>query len=245
MFQWNFSNIDWSQPGITNTRDEIIQILNSNPEQKQKLLTTISTVGDDSFLLPQDSNDHLAIKKDLNFNHSCDPNCGFIETLDSRLFIFALRDIYQGEELTYDYQCLEVETSFYNGLNCKCNSYKCRGVLKFNEYRNIDWRIVNYDNCSLYVKRKINELESRWFASTCCLRYYPSDNNSGKELGLTARTKIRRDELVAVYSDETVRVNKEEHYIRHRNDPNCYLSKNKVYAFDDIEAGSELTLRFS
>jgi hypothetical protein len=118
-------------------------------------------------------------------------------------------------------------------------------VLKFNDYRNVDWQIANYDHCSLFVKRKINELESRWFSSLCYLKYYPNDKNEGKELGLTARTKIRRDELVAVYADETVKPNKDDHYIRHMNDPNCYLSKNKVFAFDDVEAGTELTLRFN
>lgn len=40
-------------------------------------------------------------------NHSCDPNCG-VEKWDvngeERCAIFALRDIYAGEELTFDYK---------------------------------------------------------------------------------------------------------------------------------------------
>src|SRR4030081_4013769 len=40
-------------------------------------------------------------------NHSCDPNCEAIEE-DGRIFIYALRHIRPGEELSYDYQ-LEVD----------------------------------------------------------------------------------------------------------------------------------------
>src|SRR3982751_4345015 len=36
-------------------------------------------------------------------NHSCDPNCETIEE-DGRMFVYALRHIHAGEELSYDYK---------------------------------------------------------------------------------------------------------------------------------------------
>lgn len=57
-------------------------------------------------------------------NHSCDPNCETDEEGD-RVFIFSIRDIAAGEELTYDY-CL------YDGDDdapCYCGSESCRGSM--------------------------------------------------------------------------------------------------------------------
>src|SRR4051812_44894235 len=36
-------------------------------------------------------------------NHSCDPNCE-LYVFDDHLYIYAMRDIVEGEELTFDYQ---------------------------------------------------------------------------------------------------------------------------------------------
>ena len=54
--------------------------------------------------------------------------------------VVAIRDIEVGEELTYDYQFMDTEPSFYDGINCKCGTKKCRGVLRFDQYRNVDWQ---------------------------------------------------------------------------------------------------------
>lgn len=64
-------------------------------------------------------------------NHSCDPNCeALIE--NKRVYIFAKRTIYPGEELGYDYH-FEVDgpitrklISFYP---CRCGTEKCRGTI--------------------------------------------------------------------------------------------------------------------
>ncbi len=57
-------------------------------------------------------------------NHSCDPNCETIER-DGRIFIRALREIAEGEELSYDYN-LESEDE----EPCSCGSLNCRGTMK-------------------------------------------------------------------------------------------------------------------
>ncbi|KAK3132501.1 hypothetical protein QOZ80_6AG0523000 [Eleusine coracana subsp. coracana] len=61
-------------------------------------------------------------------NHSCEPNCysRAITVLgDVHIIIFAKRDIYPWEELTYDYRFSSIDQR----LPCYCGSSKCRGVV--------------------------------------------------------------------------------------------------------------------
>lgn len=149
--------------------------------------------------------------------------------------VVAIRDIEIGEELCYDYQCMDTEASFYDGLDCVCGSFKCRGKLRFDQYRNVDWQLAYYKYSGAYVKRKIDELKTKWYSSRCYLKYY------GDELGLTSLRKIRKDDLVAIFSGE---VKPSEHNIRQSEKPTCYLEGNEVYAADFYEPGTELTLNF-
>jgi SET domain-containing protein len=64
-------------------------------------------------------------------NHSCAPNCTTREE-DSRIFIHALRAIYPGEELFYDYsldpgerRTKQVERNY----TCLCGAPECRGTM--------------------------------------------------------------------------------------------------------------------
>eukprot|EP00594_Rhizosolenia_setigera_P019259 CAMPEP_0178979026 /NCGR_PEP_ID=MMETSP0789-20121207/25569_1 /TAXON_ID=3005 /ORGANISM="Rhizosolenia setigera, Strain CCMP 1694" /LENGTH=268 /DNA_ID=CAMNT_0020668997 /DNA_START=476 /DNA_END=1279 /DNA_ORIENTATION=- len=63
-------------------------------------------------------------------NHSCDPNCKLVPYNVAgymRIGIFALRDIEQGEFLSYDYQ---FDTKQHgNEFLCRCGSQNCRGTL--------------------------------------------------------------------------------------------------------------------
>lgn len=53
-------------------------------------------------------------------NHSCDPSC-YLAVLRGRMFLYALRDIEPGEEITAEYLYeLELE-----GRTCKCHSSVC------------------------------------------------------------------------------------------------------------------------
>ena len=64
-------------------------------------------------------------------NHSCEPNCEAIEE-NSRIFIYALRDLRPGEELFYDY-ALEMDEPRTKELEkeseCYCGSSTCRGTM--------------------------------------------------------------------------------------------------------------------
>lgn len=55
-------------------------------------------------------------------NHSCDPNCG----VKGKFQIVAMRDIKEGEELTFDYEI--TEDSDWR-MQCKCGSKLCRKVI--------------------------------------------------------------------------------------------------------------------
>lgn len=55
-------------------------------------------------------------------NHSCDPNCETKE-VRGRVYIFALRDIAPGEELTYDYNLYDGDD---DEARCNCGAPTCR-----------------------------------------------------------------------------------------------------------------------
>ena len=64
-------------------------------------------------------------------NHSCDPNCESIEE-DNRIFIYAMRDIEPGEELSYDYAMVidePITKASKKEYECLCGSSNCRGTM--------------------------------------------------------------------------------------------------------------------
>lgn len=58
------------------------------------------------------------------FNHSCDPNCG----VRPDLYLVTLREIKEGEELTFDYSTTMLERKWT--MQCKCGSGLCRHVVR-------------------------------------------------------------------------------------------------------------------
>jgi uncharacterized protein len=64
-------------------------------------------------------------------NHSCDPNCEAYEE-DGRVFIHALRDIEQGEELNYNYALIyeaRHTPAIKKAFACHCGAANCTGVM--------------------------------------------------------------------------------------------------------------------
>ena len=68
-------------------------------------------------------------------NHSCDPNCEVFGT-GQKIWVFAMKDIKQGEELSYDYG-FNFDKDYKN-YPCKCKSKKCVGYIVREGSR---WRI--------------------------------------------------------------------------------------------------------
>ncbi len=67
------------------------------------------------------------------FNHSCEPNCEAY-VFDDRAYLYAMRDIVRGEELTFDYKLQSpIErkpTKQDKEMNaCYCGSQTCRGTM--------------------------------------------------------------------------------------------------------------------
>jgi hypothetical protein len=64
-------------------------------------------------------------------NHSCAPNCE-VREIRRRIFVHALRNIWPGEELSYDYR-LEIDVARTKEIErecpCYCGSPNCRGTL--------------------------------------------------------------------------------------------------------------------
>jgi SET domain-containing protein len=60
-------------------------------------------------------------------NHSCDPNCALeIDTKRRRAWIAAIKNIFEGEELTYDYFFEAIDNQ---RIRCACGSANCRGYI--------------------------------------------------------------------------------------------------------------------
>jgi uncharacterized protein len=67
------------------------------------------------------------------FNHSCAPNCeAYI--FDGHVYIYAMRDVRSGEELTFDYRLAPSGSSAVASPGseehrCRCGAPSCRGTL--------------------------------------------------------------------------------------------------------------------
>ena len=68
-------------------------------------------------------------------NHSCDPNCEVYGT-GLKVWVYAIRDIKKGEELTYDYGFSYDKD--YKQFPCKCGEKYCVGYIVNSASR---WRI--------------------------------------------------------------------------------------------------------
>ncbi len=68
-------------------------------------------------------------------NHSCDPNCEVFGT-GLKVWVYAIRDIKKGEELSYDYGFGFDQD--YKDFPCRCGSENCVGYIIREESR---WRL--------------------------------------------------------------------------------------------------------
>ena len=75
-------------------------------------------------------------------NHSCSPNCE-VEGKGLKLWIFALRDIKKGEELSYDYGFGYDKD--YKQFVCRCGAKNCVGYIVREGSR---WRIKRSKSAS-------------------------------------------------------------------------------------------------
>ena len=79
-------------------------------------------------------------------NHSCDPNCEVFGT-GLKVWVYAIRDIKKGEELSYDYG-FGFDKDFKD-FPCKCGSKKCVGYIIREESR---WRLKKFKKTKKILK---------------------------------------------------------------------------------------------
>lgn len=66
-------------------------------------------------------------KLDDFINHSCNPNSG-IKNINGKLILVAIKDIKNGEEITWDYSTYANEGRWQ--MDCHCGSKNCRRKIK-------------------------------------------------------------------------------------------------------------------
>ena len=64
-------------------------------------------------------------------NHSCDENCEAVND-DDRIWIYSIRDLPKGEELTFDYR---YDLEHFKDHPCRCGSQNCCGYIVAKESR--------------------------------------------------------------------------------------------------------------
>lgn len=84
-----------------------------------------------------------------SINHSCTPNCG----MRNATSVVTMRDIAQGEELTFDYAMSDA--SNYDEFECNCNTPLCRGTVRADDWKleTLRHRYAGY--FSPYIQRLI------------------------------------------------------------------------------------------
>ena len=105
-----------------------------------------------SYLTVQlDDKEHIELFPDFLecINHSCEPNC-FFDTTSMQLV--ALKDISEGEELTFFYP--STEWNMDRAFQCKCGTDNCLGVIKGAKY--LSERIVEKYRFTDFIKRKLD-----------------------------------------------------------------------------------------
>lgn len=101
-------------------------------------------VDEGHFLVPHDQSEVGDF-----INHSCEPNCG----IKGQVSLVAMRAIFPGEEICYDYAM--TDASDYDEFTCACGSMECRGRVTGTDWMN-EFVQKKYDQYfSAYIKQKI------------------------------------------------------------------------------------------
>ena len=99
-------------------------------------------ISDDFFICPTEPEGGL-------FNHSCEPNLGYINTIQ----VVAMEDIPSGNELVFDYGMSETNFEPYT---CTCRSEKCRKIIRPTDWQNKDLQKRHGNYYATYLKNKLN-----------------------------------------------------------------------------------------
>lgn len=93
----------------------------------------------------------------LFINHSCEPNTG----ISGQITFVAMRDIENGEEVTYDLAMESDEGAKYWEFNCKCGKPGCRKKISGDDWKRRDLQERYGDYFSSYILNKIRSGANR------------------------------------------------------------------------------------
>lgn len=120
-----------------------------NLEPKVKKMIMDFCIGTPEGFYSPEGFDFNTLTTEWYMNHSCDGNVGFNGAGD----FIAIKNIAEGDELTYDYALAESNPDFK--MECNCKNSNCRKVITGNDWKNpiITKNIINY--MSPILKNKI------------------------------------------------------------------------------------------
>ena len=132
-------------------------------------------VTDDLFLAPRGSDD-LGIGERVN--HSCAPNVGFSGTIA----LVALRDISQGEPVTFDYAtCVASDDGAFT-MECRCGAPNCRGTITGQDWRlpDVQERLLPY--FQPFLQEKVRASQGRASAKPLSAQLKIENDDTAGEL---------------------------------------------------------------
>ena len=130
------------------TMQQALAIIDEHPHLNEFIRRYSCMIDDDTYIWPKFYMEKRLVCDCMFINHSCEPNTGFQDT--DIAIVRAIKDIQPGEEVTIDYQYFDTEHSFYDGIDCKCGHSTCRGRLRLDAYRNVDWQKKYYQWSGIY-----------------------------------------------------------------------------------------------
>jgi hypothetical protein len=135
-------------------------------------------------------------------------------------------------------------------MECKCLSFNCKKKLTFDDYREPAFVAKYFNYMTPYLKQKVVDIRKRWHSRKCFLKH--KENGAmgmgreewGAQLGLFSLKSIQKGNLVAYFFsvEENKRV---EDFFTDSSRPNCRLSGRCVYALEEIDPDTEITISYS
>ncbi len=107
-------------------------------------------VADELFLGPRDESDIGAGER---INHSCAPTVGFA----GAIALVALRDIAQGEFITFDYATCVASNDDAFTLKCRCGAPNCRGIVTGQDWKLADVQRRLFPHFQPFIQAKVTE----------------------------------------------------------------------------------------
>ena len=157
-------------------------------------------------------------------NHSCEPNCILLPINVGghiRNGIFAMRDIIEGEFLSYDYQ---FDTRQGDRFSCRCGARKCRGTMKGGAA--VADAVVKKTKNEMWQDARARFERDKKFLEECT----EDEERRGSQVDATVPGAESKDETVAAGAKD-----------RHRDT----VQRNRICLWRNVVRGSDFAARLA